>query len=66
MKFKFKGREIGGGRWIYGNLIEDKNGDCWIVGEVVEACEEYCNLEFWCPVDPASVQQFNESLGVWE
>ncbi len=45
------------GDWVYGNLIVNNDGDCWIVGEMVEADEEYCNLEFWCPVDTITVGQ---------
>ena len=66
MEFKFEGRAIGsiekldelGVRhkdgWLEGNLIEN-NGEPWIVGDVVEACEDYIALEFWIRVEPESV-----------
>ena len=57
-EIRFRGKRVDSGKWVYGNLIVDKNGGCWIVGEMVEACEEYCNIEFWYKVDPATVGQY--------
>src|SRR5699024_10605141 len=43
--------------WIYGNLIN--NGDHpYIVGDIVEATEEYIVHEQWVPVIPESVGQY--------
>ena len=66
MKFKFKGKAIGGiegldglgirhkDGWVEGNLIEN-NGEPWIVGDIVEVHEDYIALEFWVRVDSESV-----------
>lgn len=40
--------------WVEGNLISN-GGEPWIVGDVVEACEDYIALEFWIRVKPESV-----------
>lgn len=41
--------------WVKGNLIQ--NGDNpYIVGDVVETDREYIALEWWCPVEPTSVE----------
>lgn len=43
--------------WIYGNLIS--NGDHpYIVGDIIEATEEYIVHEQWVPVIPETVGQF--------
>lgn len=43
--------------WIYGNLIN--NGDHpYIVGDIIEATEEYIVHEHWVPVIPETVGQF--------
>lgn len=42
---------------VYGNLICSGN-ERYIVGEVVEASEDYIILEWWTPVDPATVGQY--------
>lgn len=44
------------GKWVYGNLIWN-NGMPFIVGEVVESCDEYISFEFWWPVIPETVGQ---------
>lgn len=31
--------------------------DGFIVGKVMESCEEYIALEFWCPVDVSTLEQ---------
>ena len=43
--------------FVYGNLINTKGGH-FIVGNVVEATEEYIDLEYWIPVDPETVGQY--------
>ena len=43
--------------FVYGNLICSGN-ERYIVGEVVEASEDYIILEWWTPVDPATVGQY--------
>lgn len=43
--------------WIYGNLIN--NGDHpYIVGDIIEATEEYIVHEQWVPVIPETVGQY--------
>ena len=54
MRYKFRGKLIDNGEWVYGYLI----GDDAIVGEVVEFNDEYFNCEYWCRVDPKTVGQF--------
>lgn len=52
--------------FVYGNLICSGN-ERYIVGEVVEASEDYIILEWWTPVDPATVGQytgFKDTSGV--
>lgn len=53
-ELKFRGKRIDNGEWIYGSLI----GNDVIVGEVVEFNDEYFNTEFWCKVDPETVNQY--------
>ena len=43
--------------FVYGNLINIKGGP-FIVGNVIEATEEYIHLEYWIPVDPETVGQY--------
>lgn len=54
MRYKFRGKLIDNGEWVYGYLI----GDDVIVGSVVELNEEYFNCEYWYRVDPETVGQF--------
>ena len=49
--------EIKKGKWVYGSLVFE-NKQPYIVGEVVEANDEYINLEQWIPVIPESVGQY--------
>src|SRR5690625_683227 len=52
-------RQIGmdGVEWVEGNLVT--NGDRpYIVGDLVEATDEYITFEFWLPVHPSSVGQY--------
>lgn len=45
--------------WVYGNLINNPNGKHpLIVGDIVEATEEYINHEFFVPVFRESVGQY--------
>lgn len=43
--------------WVYGNLIMNGNKP-FIVGDVVEATNEYLAHEYWIPVSPESVGQY--------
>lgn len=64
-KIKFRGRaacnceDMDGeiiaekGGWIYGHMCGD-----YIIGDVVDSCEEYFAPEFWIPVDPETVGQY--------
>ena len=46
---------ISEGDLVFGQVVY--NGcQPYIVGEVVESCEEYINLEFWIPIAPDSVE----------
>jgi len=64
-EIEFRGKVIGdfkelgikNGDWIYGDLVR-RGKEFWIVGEVVEANEEYIGLEQWIPVIPESVGQY--------
>jgi len=49
--------EIKKGKWVYGSLVFE-NKQPHIVGDVVEANDEYINLEQWIPVIPESVGQY--------
>lgn len=44
------------GEWVYGNLIVSGKKR-YIVGEVIDAEEEYITLEWWVEVDPETVGQ---------
>ncbi|WP_049869574.1 YopX family protein [Paenibacillus sp. D9] len=52
--YKFRGRRIDNGEWVYGSLI----GTDVIVGEIVVWNDEYFNTEFWYKVDPETVGQY--------
>jgi hypothetical protein len=42
--------------FVYGNLIyNDKQP--YIVGPIADANDEYCSMEWWCPVVPETVGQ---------
>lgn len=56
-EIKFRGKRKDNGEWIYGSLVYDERGFPFIVGAVVESCEEYIALEVWCPVEKNSVGQ---------
>ena len=56
--------------WVYGSLIQEGN-EYFIVGGVVECCEDYINHRWWVPVESDSVQQttgVNDENGeeIWE
>ena len=43
--------------FVYGNLIyNDKQP--YIVGPIADVDDEYCSMEWWCPVEPETVGQF--------
>ena len=64
-EIKFRGKtmenyeelDIKKGNWVYGSLVFE-NKQPYIVGEVVEANDEYISLEQWIPVIPESVGQY--------
>lgn len=43
--------------WVYGNLIQS-SGLTFIVGGVVDWCDEYLAHEWWVQVDPDTVGQY--------
>lgn len=53
-EYKFRGKRIDSGEWVYGNLI----GTDVIVGDIVEFNDEYFNTEFWYKVDSKTVGLF--------
>src|SRR5690606_3892120 len=53
-RYKFRGKRLDNGEWLYGSLI----GNDIIVGEIVEFNNEYFTTEFWYKVDPATVGQY--------
>ena len=64
---KFKGRPIDiesyEDGYVHGYYI-----DGYIVGDVVDATDEYINLLFWCPADKDSVEVVgwkNSQKGAW-
>ena len=45
--------------FVYGNLIyNDKQP--YIVGPIADVNEEYCSMEWWCPVIPETVGQYSD------
>ncbi|KRK54260.1 YopX family protein [Lentilactobacillus hilgardii] len=48
------------GNLVHGNLVHDDatDGPDYIVGNMVEADEEYCTLHFWEPIEKGSAEQF--------
>lgn len=55
-EIKFRGYDLDANKWRYGNLVAKPTP--FIVGQMIDSCEEYCNLEFWWPVVYKSVGQF--------
>ena len=55
-EIKFRGFSKEMNKWCVGDLVSRPKP--YIVGEMLESNEEYCNLEFWRPVEPESVGQF--------
>lgn len=61
-EIKFRGKALGdgynfkAGEFVYGSLVFEGD-EPYIVGPVVEANEDYIALEWWVPVDPATVEQ---------
>ncbi|WP_051996245.1 YopX family protein, partial [Lentilactobacillus farraginis] len=45
------------GHFVFGNLIHVK-AFSYIVGEMVEANDEYATLEYWKPVDNENIDEF--------
>lgn len=56
-KIKFRGKSIETNEWVYGQLLYFGNQP-FIVGELVEANDEYTNLKWWQPVHHYSVGRF--------
>jgi len=48
------------GHFIYGNLIEggNKSNTDAIVGDLLEATDEYINTEWWCSIEKGSAEQY--------
>lgn len=55
---KFRGKRKDNGEWVVGNLVQPGTVSAFIVGPMIEANEEYCNLEWWHPIDAKTVGQF--------
>ncbi len=55
-EIKFRGWDLDAEKWRLGNLIAKPQP--FIVGQMIDSCEEYCSLEFWWPVVYKSVGQF--------
>lgn len=53
-EYRFRGKRIENGEWVYGSLISDR----YIVGNVLEWNDEYFNTEWWAAVDPSTVGQY--------
>lgn len=59
-EIKFRGKALGDGynfkegEFVYGSLVFEGD-EPYIVGPVVEVNEDYIALEWWVPVDPATV-----------
>lgn len=45
--------------WVEGNLIQNGD-DPYIVGDIVETDKEYIALEWWCPVDPLTIEKIRQ------
>lgn len=43
--------------FVYGNLIADEHSP-YIVGGIVDSDDDYCSMEWWCPVQ-------KETVGEW-
>lgn len=50
-EYKFRGRRIDNGEWVFGSLI----GTDVIVGTIVDWGDDYFNTEWWYKVDPGTV-----------
>lgn len=50
------------GEWVYGAYVPGGNSSAYIIGNVVEAAEEYFLPEWWIPVDPATVGQYVRTI----
>ena len=55
---KPNGMGIAADGWAYGNLVQGDDGEAYITGDCIESTEEYFSLEWWVPVDPATVEQY--------
>lgn len=51
MRYRFRGKRIGNGEWVYGYLIESDV----IVGQIVEFNDEYFNTAYWFKVNPETI-----------
>lgn len=41
--------------WVKGNLADSQ----WIIGEIIEATDEYIQPSFWVKIDPSTVVQID-------
>lgn len=64
-KITFKGKSSG--IWVFGQLVY-LDGSPFIVGDLVEANEEYASLEWWYPVRKDSVSRHYgpQKIRSWE
>lgn len=54
-----EGEKFCKGEFTCGQLVFNKS-ECYIVGELIEATDEYIAPEYWIPVDPKTIGQFTE------
>lgn len=45
-----------GNGWVQGFYVDNHYGKGYIVGDVIEASEEYITLDYWIPVDIKTVE----------
>lgn len=51
-----RAKRLDNGEWVEGYYVPDTNEKFgYIIGKVVDACEEYFGPEWWYPVDPDTV-----------
>ena len=41
--------------WVTGNWVDEH----WIIGEVIDVCDEYFQPSFWVKIDPLTVRQID-------
>jgi len=57
-----EGERFRKGDFAYGQLVFNK-GEYYIVGELIEATDEYIAPEYWIPVDPETIGRFTGLRG---